>query len=342
MNQNTSAALASGRFAALLALAALVGTTLLPAEADARRRRLVPLADYEVRTVKSITTGKHLLRAVVGVEEIYQYLTIERIRRGATEGDRDALLDQERIGKFVVGGRTRTFPSAPDIRRLRWQGKVLHFTVSDGRRYWRCMLAVGARASFLPRCDAVSGKEAGYGRPMGKLPPKPLRGVEPKVPERARSWGGDARVVKACGRALSGSKNINNCIKVAGKSKYNPVATIAACGNVMSGSSNKINCLMTSLKATEDRSMGLRACSRATSGAKNRLNCYKIATRTRYEPSRTIAACGKAMSGGRNVLNCLLVAKDADSSPHAAIASCGQTVSGSKNRLQCIKSASAR
>ncbi len=342
MNLPISAATDSARLAAVLGLLALVATAILPMQAEARGRHAMPMADFKVRTVKSTVADNHLLRAIVGVDEIYQHLTIERIKRGATEGNRNALLNQERIDKFVVGGRTRAFPSAPKIRHLRWRGKVLHFSVSDGRRYWRCVLAVGARASFLPRCDKLSEEEANFHNTGKALHKGAHPSIEPKLPVRARNWGADARVVKACGRALSGSKNINACVKVAAKAKYNPVTTIATCGSVMSGAKSKVACLIAAIKATEDRSIALRACSKATSGAKNRLSCFKIATHTRYKPARVVAACGKAMSGGRNVLGCIMVAKGAAESPHAAIASCGSTVSGAKNRLRCIKSASTR
>lgn len=329
------------RSAGLSLILGLLAILALPADADARGRRVQPVADLEVRTMVSTTTANHVLRAVIGVEEIYQYLMVERIRRGATEGDRNAVRDQARIDKFVVGGQTRAFPTAPDIRRLRWQDQVLHFVVSDGRVYWRCMLAAGPGASFLPRCDTISKGEARFEARSATAPTATAR-LEPVKPVKSRDWGADAGVVKGCSRAMSGAKNINNCVKVASRFKYNPRATIAACGTVMSGSARKTQCLMAALKANDDRSLALRACERAVSGGDNRIKCFKLATRIAWEPSGSIAACHKAMSGSRNVLGCILTVKDASASPHAAIASCTQSMSGAKNRLQCIKSASQR
>lgn len=342
MQSGQSAARSVTRRAGLLVLALLVAWPALGFASGRRGRRMQPMADVEVRTMVSTTTPEHVLRAIVGVEEIYQYLVVERIRRGATEGDRSAVLDQERIDKLVVGGRTRSFPTAPEIRRLHWRGQVLHFIVSDGRKFWRCMVAAGPGASYLPRCDAVSKGEAAFDADEGPAAAQAGASSGPAAVIAAKNWGADAGVVKACGSAMTGAKNVNNCVKIAGRFKYDPRPTVAACAAVMSGANNTTACLMIAAKGTADRAQALRTCERAVSGSDNRANCFKVANKIAWEPSLSIAACGKAMTGARNVLSCLLTIKDAAASPHAAIASCAQTMSGAKNRLQCIKSAAGR
>lgn len=318
---------------------------LVPQLSDAqsrrdRRRGPEPMADLEVRTVVSNVHAGHLLRAVVGVEEIYQYLIIERIQQGATEGDRAVLNLQERVDKFVVGGRTRAFPSAPDISQLRWQGQVLHFVLSDARVHWRCLLSAGTRASLLPRCDSISAAEAGHtGAPAppgpGSSPVFPADDPTPKV-----NWGADPAVVTACGAGFAGAKDKDACLKVSARFVINPTRTIATCAKVMTGGKNKIDCLVASLKAQSDRADALETCNTVVSGVGNRLSCFKIAVRTAWEPSAMIRACGGAVSGARNVLSCMMAAKDAPNDPAAAIEACKKATNGAPNRIKCVGNAS--
>jgi hypothetical protein len=81
-----------------------------------------PLASLSVEQVLSTQSGGFIIRAVIGRAETGHYLAIEKIRRGATEGDADQLISQHFVdlSPHAVG-------SAAFVRPYGFQGN--HFAL---------------------------------------------------------------------------------------------------------------------------------------------------------------------------------------------------------------------